>query len=321
MALDRQTTGSLGRLTEVDPRSVWPHEAADFTPWLLENADVLSETLGIDIELTENEHPVGGYSLDLLGIDRTHDCTLIVENQLTQTDHSHLGQLITYAAGTDASTIVWIARKFREEHRQALTYLNEVAGENARFFALEVSAVRIGDSQAAPLFKLVAEPNDWHAAVSQRARDARGGGGKRLLYRDYWEKLLAEIQIQMPGWSKVRKPQAQNWMDIQWPSRGVRFSVSFSKNRRMKAELYIDTGIAEENLQIFRLLESSRKEIESVFGGELLWEELEGKQACRISISGDGDILEEESHEKYIGWTVGQLQRLREAFPPEVFKN
>ena len=96
----------LGRLTPLDPREVWPHEANDFTPWLLENGDVLADALGLEIELTDREHEVGDYFLDLIGVDLTNDCPLVVENQLTRTDHSHLGQLLTNAAGTDARTVV-----------------------------------------------------------------------------------------------------------------------------------------------------------------------------------------------------------------------
>jgi hypothetical protein len=314
------TKGLLGKLESVDPRSVWSHEALDFTPWLLENPEILAETLGIDIELTENEHPVGGYSLDLLGVDRTHECTLIIENQLTTTDHGHLGQLLTYAAGTDAVTVIWIATAFREEHRQAMSYLNEVAGENARFFAVEVSAVRIGDSPAAPLFKLVAQPNDWHAAVSQKAKDAQSGGGKKLVYREFWDKFLAQLHSEIPNWSKTRKAQAQSWMNIYWPSAGAHFTVAFSKNQKMKAELYIDSGDAEENLELFELLQSQREEIESVFGQRLDWQDLEGKQACRICVWADGDVLEEAQHPMYISWMVEQLKRFRDAFPSARFK-
>lgn len=110
----------LGRLEEVEIREVSEHEARDFTPWLLDHEDHLAETLGIDLELEASEHPVGGFSLDLVGRDLTNDGVFIVENQLEGTDHPHLGQILTYAAGTDASSIVWIATSFREEHRQAL---------------------------------------------------------------------------------------------------------------------------------------------------------------------------------------------------------
>jgi hypothetical protein len=123
----------VGKLEQIDPRSVWLHEAHDFTPWLLGNADRLADALGIDTELEAAAHPVGGYSLDLVGRDTTHDAVLIVENQLARTDHSHPGQVLTYAAGTAASTVVWIATAFREEHRQALDWLNENMGEDVHF--------------------------------------------------------------------------------------------------------------------------------------------------------------------------------------------
>ena len=298
---------------------MWTNEARDFTPWLLENADVLEETLGIEIELVGREHPVGGFSLDLLGRDLTNDCTLIVENQLAVTDHTHLGQLITYAAGTNAATVVWVAAQVREEHRQAITYLNEIAGENARFFAVEINVVRIGDSTAAPAFKLVAEPNDWHATVSASAKAVQVSGGKGLLYMDYWAKLLNELHVQMPNWSKTRKPLAQNWLNIQWPSTGCRFALSFAKNGRMRAELYIDANDGPTTTALFEHLKSQRMEIESDFGGQLEWDDLPSRRACRIYISSEGDVTNEAEHEQCVQWMISSLQRLRTAFPPSRF--
>ncbi len=111
----------LGRLEPVDPRSIWSHEALNFTPWLAQNGDRLAEALGIELQVEGTEYAVGGYSLDIFGKDQTNDVVLIVENQLGESDHSHLGQLLTYAAGTAASTIAWITTRFRDEHRQALT--------------------------------------------------------------------------------------------------------------------------------------------------------------------------------------------------------
>jgi hypothetical protein len=171
----------LGRLNALDPGTVWPHEAHDFTPWLLENADALAEVLGLDIELSAAEHPVGSFSLDLIGGDLTNDCVLMVENQLTTTDHGHLGQIVTYAAGTEARTILWLATDFREEHRQALDFLNDLGGEDARFFGVAIGVVQIEGSKPAPLFKLRAQPNDWHAQVSAAAK-AGSRAGKSCFY-------------------------------------------------------------------------------------------------------------------------------------------
>jgi hypothetical protein len=134
---------ALGSLELVDPRSIWKHEAGDFTPWLPSNADRLVNVLGIEIELSAAEHPVGGDKLDLVGRDITNDAVLIVENQLEGTDHSPLGQVLTYAAGMAASTIVWIATAFRPEHRQALDWLNENTGERVHFLGSRSRSSRL----------------------------------------------------------------------------------------------------------------------------------------------------------------------------------
>ena len=113
------TMQGLGTIERVDIREIWPNEAADFTPWLAENLATLGKALGLDLEFQAQEAPVGGYSLDILARDVQSGRPVVIENQLGQTDHTHLGQLLTYAAGFDANVIVWIAKEFRDEHRQA----------------------------------------------------------------------------------------------------------------------------------------------------------------------------------------------------------
>ena len=182
-----------GRLTAVDPRVVWPREAQDFTPWLLEHADSLADVLGIDLELTANEHPVGGFAQDLIGKDVTNGCVLIVENQLTVTNHVHLGQLLTYAAGTDTATIVWIAMSFREEHRQAVDWLNSLEGEDARFFGIEIGAVRVGESPASAA-------SHAHGCFAGGQRELSGGHVGHLYSRRERHDAMAAVSPRcMPG--------------------------------------------------------------------------------------------------------------------------
>jgi hypothetical protein len=303
----------LGRLVQVDPRDVWPHEAYDFTPWLLGNEDVLSAVLGIDLELTAAEHPVGGYALDLVGRDLTNDCVLIVENQLTVTDHSHLGQLLTYAAGTDAKTVVWMAPSFREEHRQALDYLNDLGGEEVRFFGVEFSVVRIGTSVPAPLLRLRAQPNDWHASVSASIRNANRRGGKAPLYEAFWTRFLDRVRKEHPRWTNAQKPQADNWFSMPGPLRGCTYSISFSQGGRLRNELYVDSGDAEHNLVIFNAFLANRESIEARYGGELSWEELPTRRACRIASYTPGDVTNEGDVERHIDWFFDAGTRLRSA--------
>lgn len=178
-------TDTLGRLEPVNPREVWPSEAHDFTPWLLANAPALSEAVGMDLRLEAAEYPVGGFSLDLIGVDTATGDGVIVENQLEASDHSHLGQILTYAGGTDPVNVLWLATSFREEHRAALEWLNERTDERTRFFAVRIQVVRIGTSSPAPLFTLVVQPNDW----GKRVRVSAGTHGLKWTEADFFRAL------------------------------------------------------------------------------------------------------------------------------------
>ena len=291
----------LGRVQSVDPRSVWRHEARDFTPWLLENVDVLAGALGIDIELESAEHPVGGFSLDLIGKDLSNDVRLIVENQLAGTDHNHLGQILTYAAGTDAETIVWIATEFREEHRQALTWLNEQTAENVRFFGVQLELIRIGSSENAPFLRLVAEPNDWQKQVRTVSRAAELSP-RRQAYVEFWTRYIERVRAEHPGWTNARKPGSENWMSQPIPVSGAWISVGFAQGGRLRHELYIDSGDADRNTELFEDLKSQADALQQAYGRELTFEPLLGRQACRIAEYTAGDIMEKQRHEEFIDW-------------------
>ncbi len=303
----------LGRLEPVEVRSVWGHEARDFTPWLLDHADHLAEVLGIDLELETAEHPVGGFSLDLVGRDLTQDAVLIVENQLEGTDHNHLGQILTYAAGTDASTIVWIATAFREEHRQALDWLNEQTGEQLRFFGIELRVVRIGSSPPAPLLRLVAEPNDWQKQVRSATRSAKGGS-KAALYEVFWATYLERMNAEHPDWSRARKPTSSNWLSMSAPLRGAFLSSSFAQGKRLRHEIYIDTGDRTQNDEIFARLLQQKDKFEAAYGRPLEWEALPNARACRIAeYRANADVTFEGEHEEYVAWFLDAGVRMRRA--------
>jgi hypothetical protein len=215
--LDPMSTNSLelGQIEWLDIRHVWKHEASGFTPWLLANADELGAALGIELRLEAAEHAVGGFSLDLIGWDLSHDARLIVENQIEQSDHGHLGQLLTYAAGTDAATIVWMARAFREEHRVALDWLNSNTGEEIRFFGVVVKALRIDGSRPAPFFELVAKPNDWQKAV--KALTTGQESAQAEAWRAFWEPLRSLFETAHPKLVKGRTHPRSIWFTINSP--------------------------------------------------------------------------------------------------------
>ena len=210
------TQQALGRLTRVDLRDIWTSEATDFTPWLAqpENLVILGETLGIDLEVEALEKAVGPFRADILCKDIGTDSWVLVENQLERTDHNHLGQLLTYASGLKAVTIVWIAERFSEEHRATLDWLNNITDESFRFFGLEVELWQIGDSPAAPKFNIVSKPNDWSRLVAQAARalDEAALTDTRAMQRAYWEAFHSVLNTAGGPISGNRKPQPQSWM-------------------------------------------------------------------------------------------------------------
>lgn len=311
----------LGRLAPVLAREVWPSEARDFTTWLLGSGDRLAEALGIELELTGREHPVGAYSLDLIGKDLTHDAVLMVENQLEGTDHVHLGQLLTYAAGTGAQTIVWIATSFREEHRQALDWMNQQTGQDTRFFGVQLRVVRIGTSLPAPLFEVVAQPNDWQKQVRAAASSARTGG-KAELYRQFWEQYLQRVHSEHPEWTRARIPQPDNWISQPSAVPGAVTMANFVAGGRLRHELYIDVGDPEQNRHILGHYQALRYELEQIYGRSLEFEPLPGRRACRIADYQDGgDVSVIERHSEYVDWFLDAGVRLRKAlvdipFPP-----
>lgn len=173
----------LGWLVEVDDlRATWPKEDKDFTPWLSENLDRLSEAIGIDLELVEPESYVGGFRVDILARDVEDGRTVIIENQLETTDHNHLGQLITYASGKNASLAVWIVKHADEEHRAAVEWLNAHTDEGIGFILCEIKLFRIGDSKIAPMFKVLEQPNDW--AKAQKSTTSRGARKSKPKIKD-----------------------------------------------------------------------------------------------------------------------------------------
>lgn len=303
---------ALGRLTRVPPREVWPHEAHSFTPWLLNNVDVLSDLLGMDLSLEVAEHPVGGFSLDLLGRDDTTGEVVIVENQLETSDHGHLGQILTYAAGTDPTTIVWVAASFRPEHRAAIDWLNARTDENTRFFGVELGVVRIGQSEPAPSFRLVAQPNDWEKTV-RAATNQVEATGKQVLYRSFWSRWIEVLQSERPGWSRATRPPRDSWFSTTTGTSGISHYTSFTK-RGLSSELVFESPDADVNLARFTALKARQADIEQVYGSGLDWQDLPGRKATRVAdYLPDADVTSEEHWEHYLTWLLNRQTRLREA--------
>ena len=154
-------SGPEGRIERLDIRDVWADEAADFTPWLAQNLDLLGKELGLNLELVETEKAIGWFYLDILARDLDNGTLVAIENQVRYSDHRHLGQLLTYVAGCDAKAAVWVSPWIRPEHRQAINRLNQVSDGKIQFYGVEIRVIKIGDSPPAPDFRPVAVPDWW----------------------------------------------------------------------------------------------------------------------------------------------------------------
>jgi len=303
----------IARLEAVDLREVWHHEAHDFTPWLLNNADSLGEALGMELELERAEHPVGDFSLDLIGAETATGNRVIIENQLADTDHNHLGQLLTYAAGTDAAAVVWIARNFREEHRRALDWLNERTDSDTRFFGVAVRVWRIGDSAPALQFNVVAAPNDWGKRVRSTAAAQQRGEGKRPLYLEFWGRLTEAIVERGHGWCRPGRRNSANWIDFSTGApRGTQYGMSFSRDS-LRSELYLHNRQQIEPSASFEHFLERRAYLEASYGGPLEFEALENRKASRIADYRLGSIEDVDAWPEYIDWFIDAQSRLRVA--------
>jgi hypothetical protein len=193
----------FGRLTDLLPRQAWAHEALSFTPWLAANIDQLSEAVGIPLELTGTEIAVEDFSADILARNPSDGTVVLIENQLEQTDHTHLGQIMTYLAGLNAQTVIWIAPIFREPHLSAIRWLNEHTDDGFSFFAVRVRVVRIGDSPYAPIFEVVEKPSDWERELKEAAKPSNDADSAvRTAFWDYYAGRAPDIADVRPktGW-------------------------------------------------------------------------------------------------------------------------
>ena len=306
----------FGRLTKLDPRTGWRYEDADFTPWLgeAENLDLLGKTVALDLELIAREHRVGPYRADLLCRNTDDDSLVVIENQFGASDHKHLGQLLTYAAGLQAATVIWVAPEFTDEHQAAVNWLNEHTGDDVRFFALEIELWRIGDSAMAPKFNIAARPNEWvKAGTTARQGDL---SPHRSDQQAYWEAFKQYAQDKGSSLFIDSRSYPQGWIVCKpyASSRAISAAVMNTKSGSLRAEVYFKGDMAKP---IFDWLHEQKDSIEERLGMRLTWERLDQKTATRIKVEvGDIDWRNENDHERQFDWMLANTERLVPVFKP-----
>ncbi len=318
------STKTLGRLQKVESREAWTSESSDFTPWLAqeENLNLLGEAIGIELELESQEKDVGPFRADILCKDTATDNWVLIENQLARTDHSHLGQLLTYAAGLNAVTIVWIAERFTAEHRATLDWLNERTDEKINLFGLEIELWRIGDSPIAPKFNIICQPNDWSRTVQQAA----SGSGEVSAHKQFQFKFWTAFKQHMEtkgSFVRCQKPLPQHWTNYAIGRSGVHLDSIISlwnsetglKGPEIRTELYLNGPNAKQE---FVILEKQKEDIEKALGFSLTWHNPDNKAMCRLYTRQNADFLNETLWPEQFEWLRSRLETMHKVFAPIV---
>jgi hypothetical protein len=305
------TVAKLGHLLVRNPREVWKNEEREFTPWLAENISHLSDLLGIPIVVEQTEHRVGSYELDILGRVEATDAVVIVENQLTQTDHGHLGQLLTYAAGLEAAIIIWVAVEIKDEHRAVIEWLNQHTNESVSFFLIRPEVVSIDQSLPAVRLTIESAPSTFARRLrSVVERDDRPSFEFR---RKFWEALFAFLADHGHPWAKGKTPGKDSWIASSVGRSGIGVHVSMATGSRIRVEIYLSTDAAKKQ---FDLLFSRKGEIEALLPGVAVsWERLDDATAARIAVYRDYDksrVADDSSERRALfDWIATQLTSLR----------
>jgi hypothetical protein len=306
----------LGELKRINPRQVWKNETTEFTPWLRENLAQLASTLALELDLVEREAPVGDFAADLVAKDLNSDRFVVIENQLDSTDHKHLGQVLTYAANKKAGVIVWISPQFRDEHRQALEWLNDVTDEDIDFFGLQLELLQIDDSALAPNFSIVAKPSAWQKETRKRSQVTP----RQQAYHEFFSALLKELRARAPHITSAESVGYESWFAFAAGRTGFSYSFSFTQDKRFRVELYLDMGDQELNKKAFDLLKEDQEAIAQEVGQPIEWERLDAKRACRVAIyKGASRITDPpEALAELRKWALQTAIQFRKALTPRI---
>lgn len=300
---------NLGTLKEItDLRSIWPHEALNFTPWVAENVDLLADAVGLDITVDETESSVGDFNVDIYASETGTDRKIIIENQLEDTNHDHLGKLITYASGKGADVVIWVVKHAREEHKAAVEWLNNHTDDKIGFFLCEIKLFQIGDSQIAPAFTVVERPNDWTKEIRKTA-SANSTQQQRL---EYWQ-AFNDYAFSDANFSRIfnkRKPTTDHWMDFSIGSSACHIAVSqIQKRKAVDVELYIN-----DDKELFKSLFAHKDEIEKNMEMELEWKELPERKASRILIEKTVDLDDRATWPEQFDYIMDNCIKMKRAF-------
>ena len=301
----------IGKLKEVDIRELWKHEQYDFSEWLSkkENIENLNEILGLTLIDISKETYVGSYRCDLFAKDETTGIKVIIENQLEISNHDHLGKIITYASGLDAKVVVWIVKEAREEHRSAIEWLNNNTNSNVNFFLIEIHAYRIGESDPAPMFQVVEQPNDFikNNKSTNRDESMNKSQSQRI---EFWNQFN-NVVIERGKPFNIRKATTDHWYNVAIGTSEAHIDITLvNKDALIGVELYIT-----DNKELFDKLFEKKDIIEKDLGFKLDWRRLDNSKASRIFYSIKGLNFDDHSnYNELMNKTIDLAVLMRDTF-------
>ena len=299
----------LGNLKSIDLRQKWPREDEHFTPWLFkkENLTRLASVLNMELDPLEIEMEIGQFYADIVCRNTTDNSLAVIENQLGETDHDHLGKVLTYAAELNAFTVIWIAVDFTNEHRNTFDWLNENMDERFQFFAVKLELIQIDDSSPTPKFTIIAKPQNWVSPAIE------GDWRKR-----FWSKFCEYL-------TKIESPIAANSFQSKDPSY-LGFEIGGSKNqiwtaawlnpnqKQIAANLHLG-GVAKKH---FSTLKAHLKNHQSKFDREFESWKSSRNAPYRLGFYNNADWMNEENWHAQFEWLRLNLEKLDEVFRSRV---
>ena len=302
----------LGKLKEIDIRTVWLHEQYDFSKWLAqdENIQELGDSLNLSLTDVETETSVGNFRCDILAKDELTGKMVLIENQLEATNHDHLGKIITYASGLDAAVVVWIVASARDEHAAAIEWLNKHTDDEISFFLLEVHAYQIGDSDPAPQFTIIEQPNDFVKTVKSVAKSADMNESQKQRL-EFWTRFNDVVESKGKPFNK-RKATTDHWYNVAIGSSDANISIDLvNKEHKIRVSLWIS-----DNKELFDALFMRRDEIEAALGFGLVWNRLDNKKASYISAYIKGlDFKKQDNYPDLMEQIIDMVVKMKKTFP------
>jgi len=309
-------TNKIEKIKKVPLREIWKKEDKDFTKWLEENIDYLNDVLDIDFSIISSEESVGPFKVDLYGEDSSGE-KVIIENQLEKTDHTHLGQVITYLTNLEAKTAIWITSNPKEEHIKAIEWLNETTPDDISFYLIKLEAIKIGEnSSAAPLFTIIKRPTLEGKQIGAEKKEY----AQRHIFREkFWKQFLLEVNKKNLLFKNISSSTG-NWIGLGVGKGGINLNLLVSK-KYARSEIFINRGNKEENKKIFDYFYSLKSKIEKDFGKKLVWERMEENVTSRIKYQlDDMDVSNQEDWDKMIEFLIDSSARMHKVFNKSVKK-